>query len=156
MRFPAIVPLIVASNLGMVRRATEVGLLLLVFAFGLQAKASGTFLGTLVSDPGRHLEAHWIYVKGKNDVIRRVEISAAKVAYADDFPREQRKQPASAGLEPGIEIRVTASQDANGEWRASRIEILAAVGKFPPPDIDNDKEKDSDSPGALPEGVDAI
>ena len=64
-------------------------------------------------------------------------------------PREQRKQPASAGLEPGTEIRVTASQDANGEWRASRIEIMAALNGAPPEDSIQDD--DSDSNGTLPE-----
>ena len=152
--FSAIVPPIFASNLGMVRRAAATGLLLLVFACGLHAGPSGTFLGTLVSGSGSRSEARWIYVKGKNDVIRRVEISAAKVAYADNVPREQRKQPASAGLEPGTEIRVTASQDANGEWRASRIEIMAALNGAPPEDSIQDD--DSDSNGTLPEASHAI
>jgi len=140
----------------MVRRATEIGLLFLVFTCGLHAAAAGTFLGTLVSSSGNRSEASWIYVKGKNDVIRRVEISTAKVAYADNVPREQRRQPASAGLQPGTEIRVTASQDANGEWRASRIEIVAAIGKFPPDSPQDDQDTDSDSTGDLPEGLNTI
>ncbi len=138
----------------MVRRATATGLFLLVFACGLYAGTSGTFLGTLVSGSGSRSEARWIYVKGKNDVIRRVEISSAKVAYADNVPREQRKQPASAALEPGAEIRVTASQDASGEWRASRIEIMAAVTSAPP--ADSNQDDDSDSNGKLPDVSNAI
>jgi len=138
----------------MARRAIHFGLLFLIFACWANAKTSGTFLGTLVSDSGERSQTHWIYVKGKNDIVRRVEISAAKVSYADDFPREQRKHPASAGLEPGTQIRVTAAQDANGEWRASRIEIMAAVEKLPPANSDSDEN--SDSPGALPEGTNAI
>jgi hypothetical protein len=138
----------------MVRRAAATGLFLLVFACGLYAGPSGTFLGTLVSSSTSHSEARWIYVKGKNDVIRRVEISAAKVAYADNVPREQRKQPAADGLEPGAEIRVTASQDASGEWRASRIEIMAAVNSGPPENSNQDD--DSDSNGTLPDASNAI
>jgi hypothetical protein len=138
----------------MVRRAAATGLFLLVFACGLYAGPSGTFLGTLVSSSTSHSEARWIYVKGKNDVIRRVEISAAKVAYADNVPREQRKQPAADGLEPGAEIRVTASQDASGEWRASRIEIMAAVNSGPPEN--SNRDDDSDSNGTLPDASNAI
>ena len=144
----------------MVRRAAATGLFLLVFACGLYAGPSGTFLGTLVSSSTSHSEARWIYVKGKNDVIRRVEISAAKVAYADNVPREQRKQPAADGLEPGAEIRVTASQDENGEWRASRIEITAAATatNAPPAESDDQNQEDSDAPseGTLPDGLRVI
>lgn len=140
----------------MVRRATEIGLLLLVFTCGIRAAAAGTFLGTLVSSSGSRAEARWIYVKGKNDVIRRVEISTAKVAYADNVPREQRRQPASEGLQPGTEIRVTASQDANGEWRASRVEIVSAIGKFPPDSPQEDQGTDSSDSGDLPDGVNTI
>lgn len=138
----------------MVQRATQISLLLLVFASGLYAGPSGTFLGTLVSAFGGTSEAHWIYVKGNNGVIRRVEISSAKVTYAEGVPREQRKQPATAALQPGTQIRVTATQDNNGEWRASRIEITAAVEKTPPADSNNDE--DSDQTGGLPEGASAI
>jgi len=63
----------------MVRRATQIGLLLLIFVSGLHAGPSGTFIGTLVSSSGNRPEALWIYVKSKNGIIRRVEISAAKV-----------------------------------------------------------------------------
>lgn len=142
----------------MVRRATQIGFILLLLACGLYAGPSGTFLGTLVSASGNHAEARWIYVKGKNGVIRRVEVSAAKVAYADSVPREQRTQPAASALQPGTEIRVTAAQDANGEWRASRIEITAAVAATPPTDSNsNDNENpDTDSEGTLPDSLRVI
>jgi hypothetical protein len=138
----------------MVRRATQIGFLLLVLATGLYAGPSGTFLGTLVSASGSRSEARWIFVKGKNDVIRRVEISAAKVAYAESVPSEQRKQPAAAGLQPGTEIRVTAAQDAKGEWRASRIEIVA-VENAPAANSDDD-DTDATSEGTLPESLRVI
>jgi hypothetical protein len=109
-----------------------------------------------VSASGGRSEARWIYVKGKNEVIRRVEISAAKVAYAESVPREQRKQPAAAGLQPGTEIRVTAAQDANGEWRASRIEIVAAVEDTPPANSDDHEDSDATSTGTLPESLRVI
>jgi len=144
----------------MVRRATQIGLFLLAFASGLYAGPSGTFLGTLVSASGSRSEARWLYVKGKNGVIRRVEVSAAKVAYADSVPREQRKQPAATALQPGAEIRVTASQDENGEWRASRIEITAAATatNAPPAESDDQNQEDSDAPseGTLPDGLRVI
>ena len=154
--FPVILRAPAASNSDMVRRATQIGLLLLFFTSGLFAGPSGTFLGTLVSPSGNHSEARWIYVKGKNGVIRRVEISAAKVGYAENIPAEQQKQPAAAALQPGTEIRVTASQDANGEWRASRVEITAAVKDIPPADSDDTDDADSDSEGTLPDGLRVI
>jgi hypothetical protein len=95
-------------------------------------------------------------VKGKNNVIRRVEISAAKVTYAESVPREQRKQTAAAALQPGTEIRVTASQDANGEWRASQIEIIAAAQSAPPANSDDDEDSEATSEGTLPEGLRVI
>jgi len=141
----------------MVRRATQIGLLLLLSASVLYAGPSGTFFGTLMSTSESHSEPHWIYVKAKNDIIRRVEISAAKVAYADDVPREQRKQPAAAALQPGAQIRVTASQDASGEWHASRIEITASVEPAPPAQSDdNNNNDDSNSEGTYPENLRVI
>jgi hypothetical protein len=148
-----------ASNFGMVRRATQIGLILLVLACGLYAGPSGTFLGTLISASGNRSEARWIYVKGKNGIVRRVDVSAAKVAYANSVPREQRTQPATAALQPGTEIRVTAAQDANGEWRASRIEITAAVAAATPPTDSNSDDKensDTDSDGTLPDSLRVI
>ena len=139
----------------MVRRATQIGLLLLIFASGLHAGPSGTFIGTLVSSSGSRTEALWIYVRGKNGVIRRVEISTAKVAYGEGVPREQRKQPAAAALEPGTEIRVTATQDAKGEWRASRIEITA-VESAPAASSDDNDDSDTNTEGTLPDSLHVI
>jgi hypothetical protein len=150
---PVIVTAADASNIDMMRRATQIWLLLLVFASGLHAGPSGTFLGTLVSASASASEAHWIYVKGKNGVIRRVEISTAKVTYAEGVPREQRRQPAATALQPGTEIRVTASQDSSGEWRASRIEITSAVENTPPADSNDDEDPDK---VGFPDGVRVI
>jgi hypothetical protein len=152
---PLVIPVVLflanASNLGMVRRTKQIGLLLLVLVSGLHAGSSGTFRGTLVSAPGNPSELHWIYVKGKNGVIRRVEVSSAKVLYSENVPRDQRKQSPTSVLQPGTEIRVTASQNSKGAWRASRIEILSMAEPAPP--ADSEDNEDSNSTPSLPENT---
>ena len=66
----------------------------------------------------------WFYVQGRNGMLRRVEISRARVLYAPSVPAADRAKNPAQDLIPGAEVRVTAVQDGNGEWRASRVEIL--------------------------------
>ncbi len=66
----------------------------------------------------------WLYVRSKNGSIRRVDISQAAIAYDEDVPADQRKKPAREQLAVGAEVRVTAEQGSDGEWRASRVEII--------------------------------
>ena len=69
-----------------------------------------------------------MYLKSANGQVRRVGISRAQVVYAEGVPaRERQKQPAMS-IATGAEVRVTANQDDNGEWRASKIEILSLHG----------------------------
>lgn len=66
----------------------------------------------------------WIYVQGRNHMMRRVEASHADIVFADSIPQSQRRKCNIECLTAGQEIRVTAEQDKAGEWRAKRIEIL--------------------------------
>ena len=77
-------------------------------------------------DQGRPKEG-WIYVRGRNGSIRSVDISQAVVGYDEEVPADQRKPPAREQLVTGAEVRVTAEQDSDGEWRASRVEIVKAA-----------------------------
>jgi 3-keto-L-gulonate-6-phosphate decarboxylase len=54
-----------------------------------------------------------------------VEISRARVVYADSIPEAERRKMPESSITAGAELRVTADLDDRGEWRASRIEILS-------------------------------
>jgi len=86
----------------------------------------GTFQGKVVG-PGDHqpLAHGWIYIQGRNHLLRRVEVSHASIVFSENIPPVQRHKCGVECLTEGIEVRVTAEQDSSGEWRARRIEILA-------------------------------
>jgi hypothetical protein len=106
-------------------------LTILVLTVAMAAGTSGMFRGTVVESPhGEKLSGRWIYVKGRNGMLRKVEISKAKVSYGTSVPKSKRERIPDISLKPGAEVRVTAMQDREGEWRASRIELLGS-------DLDN-------------------
>ena len=63
-------------------------------------------------------------MRSRNGGIRRVDISRAAIGYDETVPADQRKPSAGEQLVIGAEVRITAEQDSDGEWRASRIEII--------------------------------
>ena len=95
----------------------------------LLAGTPGSFRGTIVDAPGSSPGKNWIYVQGRNGTARRVEISHADVSYDEDVPQANRVKDPLEALVPGAEVRVTAEQGSDGEWRASTIEILKAAAK---------------------------
>jgi hypothetical protein len=88
------------------------------------AGTPGSFRGVIVDGPESEQRVGWIFVKGKNGLLRRVEIAKAKVAYADSYPTEKRLGSPRFALKPGIEVRVTATQGKDGEWHAVDVEIM--------------------------------
>ncbi len=98
--------------------------MLLAFLLPLAAEISGTFRGVIVHAPQGEAQQGWIYVQGRNNNLRRAEVSHAQVLYASSVPARLRQTVPARSLKEGAEVRVTASQDGNGEWRASRVEIL--------------------------------
>lgn len=106
------------------RRAASV--LLLIFALGLPTWAvDGTFQGRVVDPPvDQPSPRGWIYVQGRNHILRRVEVSHADIVFNESVPGSQRRKCTMDCLMAGQEIRVTAEQDRSGEWRAKRVEIL--------------------------------
>ena len=86
------------------------------------AGSPGSFAGTVIRGPEN--SDSWLYVEGHNHSVRRVEISDAKFAYDEDVPMAARKNPVPKTLPAGTSVRVTAEQDAAGEWRATEVEIL--------------------------------
>ncbi len=83
----------------------------------------GTFRGVVVHGPD--IEPGWIIVKSPNGNVRKVGITRAKVVYSDLVPARKRVRQPETALATGVELRITADQDSNGEWRASKIEILS-------------------------------
>ncbi len=90
----------------------------------VSAGTAGSFRGTIVDGPHSAAEKNWIYVQGRNGMARRVDISRAKVTYDRGVPEDTRLRRPEDALLAGAEVRVTAEQGSDGEWRASRIEIL--------------------------------
>ena len=67
-------------------------------------------------------------LRGRNGMARRVEISHAQVSYDEEVPAAERRPKPEEALVVGTEVRVTAEQGSDGEWRASEVEILKVVG----------------------------
>ncbi len=87
--------------------------------------ADGTFRGKVIDPPaGQPMIAGWIFVQGRNHMLRRVEVSHASIVFGEDVPASQRHKCNSECLSAGQEVLITAQQDSAGEWRAKRVEIL--------------------------------
>ena len=111
-------------NTQMWRRITA-ALCLLLF-LGIPASAvDGTFQGRVIDPPVSQPVRHgWIYVQGRNHLLRRVEVSHADIVFGENVPVSQRHKCSVECLTAGLEVRITAEQDKAGEWRAKRVEIL--------------------------------
>jgi hypothetical protein len=104
-------------------------ILVLIFALLLSSPqvsaVDGTFRGKVIDPPANlPLAKGWIFVQGRNRMLRRVEVAHAVVVFGDDIPERQRHKCNAECLSAGQEVRVTARQDSAGEWRAKRVEIL--------------------------------
>jgi hypothetical protein len=95
----------------------------------------GTFLGTIVDPPAQQTAAPgWIFVQGRNHMIRRVDVTHAAIIPAQKPSGGQSGKCGPECLAVGQEVRITAEQDTAGEWRAKRVEILSPEpGKTPAP-----------------------
>jgi hypothetical protein len=91
----------------------------------LASAADGVFLGRVVDPPpNEQAVPGWIFVQGKNHMLRRVEVAHAQIVFGEDVPVSLHHKCNSHCLSPGQEVRITAYQDSAGEWRAKRVEIL--------------------------------
>lgn len=99
-----------------------IGLLLLVAP---AYATDGTFQGKVVDPPeSEQVRPGWIFIQGPNHSLRRVDVTHAVVTLGPEVPHSQKRKCDWECLAVGQEIRVTAGQDASGEWRAKRVEIL--------------------------------
>jgi hypothetical protein len=93
---------------------------------------TGVFQGTVVQLPSSKAQTRvkWLYVQGKNGVIRRANIAKAIIEYDDDFPQKRRHRLASDSLIKAAVVRVTAEQDEarDGEWQATNVLIVSPPG----------------------------
>jgi hypothetical protein len=79
-----------------------------------------------VENPKGEPSSGFEYLRARNGNTRKVETSKAIVAYDESVPKEQQLGAAADALKPGADVRITAQQEADGEWHASRIDILGA------------------------------
>ena len=96
----------------------------LLFASPFLLAIDGMFQGKVVNPPSGAGRAGWIFVQGRNHMLRRVEVAHAVIVFGDEVPASQQRKCKMDCLAVGQEIRVTAEQDSAGEWRAKRVEIL--------------------------------
>ena len=99
------------------------------------AGTAGTFRGRVVQPPpSSSSDQGWIYIEGRNHLLRRVQVGKAEVVYAAEVPKSDRHGSPAASLVEGTEVRVTAEQVSGGEWQARRIEVLKVAPALPEPD----------------------
>src|SRR5438105_10329371 len=97
-----------------------------IFLFSGSNFAAGTvgiFQGLVIYGSARE-SGTYIYVQGKNGNLRRVRVTGAKVYYADSVPVSQRVKSALECLQEHPEVKVTAEQAGNGEWKEEEVVIL--------------------------------
>ena len=115
--------LCIESRMRGLRRGWWIVSLILGLTVVVSAGTPGSFRGTIVDGP-QDAGKNWIYVQGRNGMARRVDISHARVSYDESVPRATRLPKPEDALTAGAEVRVTAEQGSDGEWRASQVEIL--------------------------------
>ena len=103
-------------------RLTIAGVLLSFLLPAFLNASPGSFRGVIVRGPDDN--PGWIWVKGANGMLRKVGVQGARVVYDDAVPNNDRERQPQMSIKSGAEIRVTANQDDNGDWRATKIEIL--------------------------------
>jgi hypothetical protein len=85
----------------------------------------GTFRGKITDPPpSEPVVKGWIFVQGRNRMLRRVEVAHAEIVYGEEIPASEHHHCNADCLRAGQEVRITAHQDPSGEWRAKRVEIL--------------------------------
>ena len=104
-------------------------LLLLALATPFATATPGIFEGIVYETNEPKVPSGWILVQGRNGMLRKVEISGARVVYAESVPRKDRVAKPSVALVHGTEIRVIAEPDSAGNWRATDIKILRVTKK---------------------------
>lgn len=107
------------------RRVWALLLTCVLLLAGVLSAADGMFQGRVIDPPlNEPQEPGWIFVQGRNHMLRRVEVAHAVIVFSKAISPEQQSTCRMECLAVGQEVRVTAEQDSEGEWRAKRVEIL--------------------------------
>ena len=127
--------------------------LTLALALSIAALAStpATFRGKVIEFPNSKNTEATILVMGRNGAVRKVQVGAARVSYAEAIPQKLRRTNPNQSLKHGAEVRVEAEENGHGLWRARTIEILAVPGMPQPEEHTRQKPKAPDEkPAAGP------
>ena len=89
--------------------------------------ANGSFTGQVVNGPNVDSNKKWVFIQGPRGPVRRVDIHDAKVSFGSEVKKQDRAAKPEDAVREGAEVRVTASQDGDGEWKASSVEIVKAA-----------------------------
>ena len=108
-----------ARSAGLFLSAGSLMLCLLMALPGV-AGPVGMFQGELMGGP----QAGWLYVKGRNGMLRRVAIGKARIVYGRAVPLGLRDPNPSDDLIKGAVVKVTAEQGPDGEWRAREVVLV--------------------------------
>lgn len=91
--------------------------------------AEGSFTGQVVNGPNLDANKKWVFIQGARGPVRRVDINGAKVSFGSQVKKQDKAAKPEDAVREGAEVRVTASQDGEGEWKASAVEIVKVAPK---------------------------
>jgi len=91
--------------------------------------ADGSFTGQVVNGPNLDTNKKWVFIQGLRGPARRVDINGAKVSFGSEVKKQDKPLKPEDAIREGAQVRVTASQDGDGEWKASSVEIVKVAPK---------------------------
>jgi hypothetical protein len=91
--------------------------------------ATGSFTGQVVNGPNLDSNKKWVFIQGPRGPVRRVNINDAKISFGAAVKKQDRATKPEDAVREGAEVRVTASQDGDGEWKAASVEIVKVAPK---------------------------
>jgi hypothetical protein len=102
--------------------------LLILSSTAFAGTITGVFQGTVVqiTAPQPQAKTRWMYVQGKNGVIRRANIAKANFDYDEEYPKAKRHKKPEESLKTTATVRVTAEQDIakGGDWQATKVSFV--------------------------------
>ncbi len=91
--------------------------------------ATGSFTGQVVNGPNLDTNKKWVFIQGPRGPVRRVDINDAKISFGPAVKKKDKAAKPEDAIREGAEVRVTASQDGQGEWKAASVEIVKVAPK---------------------------
>ena len=91
--------------------------------------ADGSFTGQVVNGPNLDADKKWVFIQGPRGPVRRVDINGAKISFGAEMKKQDKAMKPEDAIREGAELRVTASLDGEGEWKASKVEVVKVAPK---------------------------